>query len=179
MAKKSARRATSERIEHEQRVAAANDQPHRRSARGDDVLDIRLENPLGRLNFSGKITTSEYEAGQRYRQIVLDYLHSIGAPYPFVQSQDAEFTISGIMRTPIDEVCEQRKKDYNGAYEALMSNPKRQRVAVATKRTVIYEMEPTEFDFELLKIGLKALANYFERGARSNVIPFNRFIPLG
>lgn len=180
MARKAAvRRGKDERIEHEQRVSAGAKQPHRKIARGEDVLDVRLESPLGRLNFLGKITKGEYEAGQRYREIAFDYLHAIGAPYPFVQSQAAEFTIAGVMKMPTDQECEKREREYNGAYGALFRAG--QRPAVAVKRVAVYEENPRDdYDIDLVKIGLRALSEYFTQANRvaSNVIPFSRFMVI-
>jgi hypothetical protein len=170
------RRAKAERIEHEQRLETAHKNPHRRAAKGDDVLDARLENPLGRLYFHGLISTGEYEAGKRYAEISLEYLQSISAPYPFLQSSEGEERIAGPMSSPSDEECERRKRDYDGAFEALFRCG--QRPAVTVKRVAVYD-EPTRspFDFDVLRIGLTALAEYFARG-RSNVIPFSRFRPI-
>lgn len=174
------RRGKAERTEHEQRVASGARQPHRKVAKGDDVLDVRLETPLGRLSFLGKITKGEYEAGLRYRELAFDYLHSIGAPYPFEQSHDAEFTIAGVMRMPSDEECERREREYNRAYEALFRSG--QRPAVAVKRMAVYEEQPrSPYDVDLLQIGLKALAEHFTEARRvtADIIPFPRFTVMG
>src|SRR5258708_20720515 len=80
------------------RHAAAQDQPHRRQiAKGDNLLDTRLESPIGRLAFKGIISTAQYDAAVTFRNIALVYLQSIGAPYPFVESIDTgHYAIAGV-----------------------------------------------------------------------------------
>src|SRR5262245_5520444 len=115
-----ARRGRLEQQEHEFRKATAARMPHRKIASGEDILDPRLEAPVGRLNFTGKISDEAYQAGIRYRGLAIRYLHAIGAPYPFAQCCDAEFTISGLMRQPRDAECAIWEREHNQAYSAIL-----------------------------------------------------------
>jgi hypothetical protein len=162
------RRTRREQSEHEHRINAAKEHRFRKFAEGDAVLDVRLENPLGRLNFHGLISDGEYEAGKRYAAMAFEYLQSIGAPYPFTQSCESG-SLPGPMEMPADEECEYRKREYNGAHEALYAVG--QRPAKMVKQVAVYEEWPhTEYDYILLKFGLKTLADYYARG--SNVVAF-------
>lgn len=154
-----ARRGKSEQVEHEQRLKTASQHVHRKEAVGESVLDVSLATPLGRLSFEGKISPSEYNAGKRYAGISLRYLETIGAPYPFGPGNCP----ADLM--PSDDECARAKRDYDGAYEALFSSG--QRPAKAVKSTAVYEQDA---DINLLKTGLKALADYFE--GVSKIVPF-------
>lgn len=175
-----ARRTKQEKLEYDNRVAAAANIAHRREwARGDQLLDVRLENPLGRLSFRGTISTEQYEAGKRYAGITFNYLESISAPYPFTQSTAFGKSIAGLMETPEDDECLRRKRSYDAAFEALMATG--QRPAKTVARVVVYEEEPRDdYDLDCLKIGLAALEKHF-RGERSErkIIPFSEFRPMG
>jgi hypothetical protein len=176
--KANVRRNKSEQIEHEQRLRTASKQPPRRIAKGEDVLDVRLESPLGRLNFIGKISKEQYEAGTRYRELAFRYLHAIGAPYPFEQSQPGDYTPAGLMQMPVDVEAENWEREYNRAYEALFRVG--QRAAKAVKGIAVYERDVIDdFDFNCLTAGLRALAQHFAGDRPSNVIPFSRFMVMG
>jgi hypothetical protein len=154
-----------EKSEHEHRVEIASAQLHRKEAHGDGVLDVSLSTPLGRLSFRGEISPGEYEAGKRYADLALRYLQTIGSPYPFGDGDPPADLL------PSDEECAKAKREYDGAYEALFNNFRRQRPAKAVNYIAVYEHEPRDsFELDMLKIGLKALADYFD--GMGKVIPF-------
>jgi hypothetical protein len=159
------RRAGREQSEHELRIKIASGMLHRNDARGDDVLDVSLSTPLGRLSFQGKISQGEYEAGKRYADLALRYLHTIGSPHPYGDGDPPSDLL------PTQDECSKTKREYDGAYEALFNNFRRQRPAKAVNYIAVYEHEPRDsFELDMLKIGLKALADYFD--GMGKVIPF-------
>jgi hypothetical protein len=115
------------------------------------------------LSASGKITDEEYRAAQRYRNMAFRWLHAIGAPYPFAQACDAEFTIAGLMKMPRDSDCARIEHEYKQANSAILGpDGNRRGVATAVRNVVVYEAEPrSEFEFELLRVGLASLVSHF------------------
>lgn len=135
----------------------AGAQPHRKLA-GDARLDARLENPLGRLNFYGFINKRQYEAGQKYRSLAIEYLRAIGAPDPF----NAEVYGSVLHADGSDAVTELKYKAYRRALEAAGKSARAGRhAAIAVDKIVVYEEPPILDDIEIpcLRRGLDALAD--------------------
>lgn len=168
---------------HENRLAVAGSQPHRRSVKGESRLDERLESPLGRLFFYSIISLDEYEAGKKYRQASLDYKSSIGAPYPFAESVDNMDAIAGPMAMPSDEQCLQRKQSFD-ILRKVIENRKTEkfpayRVLWAMEKLVIYEDGPRGAYMQSAAIiGLKWLAEHFKNKRNlkgKNLIPFSKF----
>lgn len=157
------RRGKADRLEHEYRVSVANCQPHRKIAKGEQALDVRLESPLGRLNFQAVISEDQYEVGKRYREIVGAYMATIEAPADL---------------PPSLEKCALIRDNYNAWFEALMRVGHRPTKMVS--RVVIYDEEPVdEYSIECLKIGLSALVRHQRAMQRDRtVISFSNFQPV-
>lgn len=124
----------------------AEEMPHRKLA-GDCRLDARLESPLGRLFFSGKITQPQYEAGIRFYVIMARWCESIDAPRPY----------GGELSEIEDDVCFRRKILFSQAKSLLdQVAPCCYRVV---SRVAFFEKEPRgSADLELLRRGLAALS---------------------
>ncbi len=163
------------RKEQEQRIvrlAAAQDQPHRNIAKGESLLDTRLESPLGRLVFKGIITPAQYDAGLAFRRIALIYLQSIYAPYPFVESPTPDAVGGQMGHDFSDDKCYRFKKAYFELYDLLA--PYRG-VPEAMMSVVVYEQTST--NMEAVKRGLRVLAAYFD-GKKRPIRPFGEFRPV-
>ncbi len=140
----------------EDREMLAARQPHRQCASGLEALDVRLENPLGRLNFLGIISNELYEAGKRYADLKMAYLQAVGAPYPFPESIGDGRLIAGPMGSPSNLYCEDIERRLRSAASALKrGGPTLMRDVEAV---AVYEqthMAPA------LKLGLSILAHHF------------------
>lgn len=113
-----------------------------------------LECPLGRLFLAQKISSAEYQAGVKWRELYLHYLQSIGAPAPY--GTDSLDSMS-------DSICEELAASYKRGVKILTDHGKR--VLHAVNAVAVFE-EPEElgdFDFtaKAAKKGLAALAMSF------------------
>lgn len=138
--------------------AIAQTMPHRQEVRAEIRHDPLAETKLGRLRLAGRITQPQYEAGDKYREIVLRYRAVISAPR-------GEVSMSGVIVGPWggsgmmdDDEAQRRKDQYNSAFEALESGAGN-RAARAVAHVAVYSR--MEFDLTDLKRGLTVLAEHF------------------
>lgn len=147
----------------EERLARAVSMPHREFA-NEQSNDERLESTLGRFFFDGKITASEFDAGIRYGQIVLDYLQSIDAPAPFGRGFEDLTEDACFKRKIIAAQSRQVLKD-----AAKTSGTPESGLITAIDRLCVYGEAPrTDLEMKAARVGLRALAH------GSNIIPFAR-----
>lgn len=130
----------------DERLDRAAQMPHRSFA-GDNRLDARLDSELGRLFFGGSISTTEYQAGVRYANIVLLYLATTDAPSPYGNDY---------LDDVADEECLRRKIDMAAAKEVLRKTGRR--CGVVVDRVAVYEQAIADSELDFLRIGLRALA---------------------
>jgi hypothetical protein len=134
----------------DERFDHAAHMPHRSFA-GDSRLDARLESEFGRLFFNGLVTKSEYEAGIRYANIVLLYLHSTDAPSPYGNDY---------INDVADEECSRRKIRMSSARTVL--NDVGRRCAHVVDRIAVYDQPMRDGELCVLRVGLRALAGETE-----------------
>lgn len=134
-------------------------QPHRRSVPREVMHDPKAESVMGRLRLNGWITEIEYQAGVKYREIVMRYRVVIDAP------RASEASMSGVIVGPwggnyeLDEnEVERRRANYNAAYEWLESTAGNA-AARAVAHCAVHERRG--FIIRHLKSGLEALAEHF------------------
>lgn len=131
--------------------------------------DPRAESVMGRLRLNGWISEDQYQAGVKYRDIVMRYRAIIDAPRESV-------SMSGVIVGPWGggmileaEEVERRKSNYNAAFEWL-----EMRSGNAGCRAVAHcaVHERVGFTPTHLKSGLDALVEHFkltERGKSAHV----------
>ena len=134
-------------------------QPHRRDAPIGYEHDQRAETPLGRLNLIGAVSHEEYRAANRFARIVSRYRVVIDAPKSSVASN------AGIMEPkkslPVIDDADERKREYDGAFEALGTAG---HIAACTVAKVAVQGEPCPHaGFWSLIRGLRALREHFEQ----------------
>lgn len=130
-------------------------QPHRRALPPDARLDEKAVSELGRLELQGCITRLQYDTGNRYASIVGAYRATIGTPRA-VAGAGHGYECS-CTREQSCYSCAERKRAYDGAYEALAASGRRALVAV---NMVVINDEPTADIIELI-CGLNALSKQF------------------
>jgi hypothetical protein len=123
-----------------------------REAGFQDLDELRVSE-IGRLRKLGSISHSEYEAGVRYCNIMLQYLASIDAPEPY----------GGDIGSLSDDVCFGRKMAVAAAKTILREiGPKCMRIV---DRVCVYDGPISdETEMELLRAGLRALSGAPMRG---------------
>lgn len=138
--------------------AVAQLMPHRRLVPADVAHDPKAESLLGRLCLNGWITEAQYDAGKRYRDIVIRYRAVIDAPKP------DERSLSGVIVGPWggsgamdDEEAVRRKAMYDAAFIAVSDSG--QRAARAVARCAVHDRR--EFELVDLRCGLSALVLHF------------------
>jgi hypothetical protein len=138
--------------------AIAQTMPHRQEVRPEIRHDPLAETKLGRLRLAGRITQPQYEAGDKYADIVRRYRAVISAP-------GGEVSMAGVIVGPWggsgamdDEEATRRKDQYNAAFEALECGAGN-RSARAVAHVAVYNR--LEFDLTDLKRGLTVLAEHF------------------
>jgi hypothetical protein len=138
--------------------AVAQTMPHRQEVKPEIRHDPLAETKLGRLRLNGWITQPQYEAGDKYREIVLRYRAVIDAPR-------GEQSLAGVIVGPWggsgaldDDEARRRKDQYDAAFEALECGAGN-RAARAVAHVAIYNR--IEFVLSDLRNGLTALAEHF------------------
>lgn len=138
--------------------AIAQLMPHRRDVPHELAHDPKAESVLGRLCLNGWITQIQYDAGVKYREIVMRYKAIIDCPR-------GEVSMSGIIVGPwgssftLDEAeIERRKSSYNAAFEYLESHAGNMGARAVASCAV---HERNDFIPRHLKCGLDALARHF------------------
>ena len=138
--------------------ALAQLQPHRRLVPQDVAHDPRAESIMGRLCLNGWLSQDQYEAGVKYRDIVMRYRAVIDAPR-------GEVSMSGVIVGPWgggftldDAEVDRRRSDYMAAYEALEGGSGHAG-ARAVASCAVYERR--EFTIAHVRKGLSALAAHF------------------
>lgn len=139
-------------------VLVAATMPHRQEV-GEAVRhDPKAESQLGRLRLNSWITEAQYDAGERYREIVMRYRAVIDAP-------GGERSMAGVIVGPwggasmlSDEEATRRREKYNAAFEALECGAGNQ-----AARSVAHCAVNGRGEWQLhhLKSGLTALAVHF------------------
>lgn len=101
--------------------------------------------PLARLLDTRTISQTQFNAGQRFAEIYLKYLASIGAPSPYGATEDLS-----------ERQCLIRKQAFREAFQKLeAAGPVALRAVV---NVAAFEQAPVdEWDEAALKIGLDAL----------------------
>lgn len=138
--------------------AIAQTMPHRQEVQPEIRHDPLAETKLGRLRLGGWITQPQYEAGDKYREIVRRYRTVIDAPR-------GEVSMSGVIVGPWggssdldDDEAQRRKDQYNSAFEALECGAGN-RAARAVAHVAVYNR--VEFVMDDLRRGLTVLAEHF------------------
>lgn len=139
--------------------AIAQLQPHRRLVPAGVAHDPKAECVMGRLCLNGWISETQYQAGVKYRTLVMNYRRVIGAP------RSTEASMSGVIVGPWaggGEMPEDRQIEIRNAYmrafEALQEHPDN-RCARDVSHCVIQDR--TNFTLAVVKSGLNALALHF------------------
>ena len=155
-----------DRLAYQERLEIARKNPNRRNLAKfeHELLDQRLESPLGRLAFKGIITQDQYDAGRRWHETYLKYLACIGAPLkltggPALDPDEPRGV--GDNALPPLHVCILWTDRYNKGKTILMACGKR--VFHAVNSIAVYE-EPEslgdqQFTIAAAKVGLTALAS--------------------
>lgn len=130
-------------------MAVALAQPHRAALPEKYRHDALAGHPLGWLKLKGKITPAEYQAGQRYAEIVSRYRAAIGAPNP-----DTQIRPAGAEEMSRDEY-RRRKAAYDAAFECIGVH----RLQVEVARVAVHQRPWV--DFLALQDGLRLLAHHF------------------
>jgi hypothetical protein len=103
------------------REAVARQLRHRAGLSDKDVIDPKAETQFGRFALSKVITQEQYDAGTRWRGVVMAYRSVIEAPSAFPKSIAGAVTGGGGGRGHIsDDEALRRKSVYNEGYEAVM-----------------------------------------------------------
>lgn len=109
--------------------------------------------PLGRMAHDGWINRAEYEAGDRWREVYIGYLRTIGAPDPYGCDDEA-------LSAMPDDVCEKYARRYRDGVKILERCGKR--VLHAVNAIAVYgepdELADFEYTAKAAKVGLAALA---------------------
>lgn len=169
---RSGRLARSSRQEREQvsrdnAYSVAREQPHRKKY-GDQFGDWRAENELGRLYLDKVITQEQFEAGNKYREIVGRMRRAISAPRAVPKSSAG--TLIGPTGTVIEldaERADRARSEYADAYRSLSDMGRDATLAVndvvIEDRNIYEEARAGIFD---LKAGLNGLVNHFGLAGR-------------
>jgi hypothetical protein len=132
--------------------------PHRLTVPEAVRHDPKAECWLGRYQLQNQITEWEYRAGVWYRGVVNRYRVVLSAPNPSAAS-NAGVLVPVFGASPevlSDDETERRTSAYNQAFDVLDSVSKRAARAVA--RVAVYDEKCPEGCWELLRLGLLALA---------------------
>lgn len=132
--------------------------PHRRLVPADVMHDPKAESILGRLCLNGWICANCYDAGIKYREIVLRYRAVIDSPR-------YEHSLSGVAIGPWagsgeldDDEAHRRKATYDAAFEHLESIGGIQAARAVANCAV---RENRDFALQPLKVGCSVLCEHF------------------
>lgn len=93
-------------------------QPHRRAVPVQFRERVEAESEFGRLMLNGRITPAQYEAGTRYRDIVIQMRRTYDAPSPDPRAIDWH-RLGGMAPDMPPERSAAIREAYNRAFEAL------------------------------------------------------------
>lgn len=132
--------------------------PHRQAAPAEVRHDPKAVTPFGSLNLKGEITDLQYDAGIRYRDVVLRYQSSINAPRKDAPSLSG--ALMGITGGSFmsDEEAQRRKDRYDDAFE-MLERDAGNHGARAVARWCIYDGDDRPVD-DLIR-GLNVLVVHF------------------
>lgn len=146
--------------------AIAKSMPHRKDLPEAIRHDSKAESIFGRLLLNGNITVDQYNAGIRYRDIVMRYRAVMDVP------SHNPASMSGVIIGPwsggyilSQEQVAERRSQYSAAYEALESGAGN-RGARAVAHAVVYERGSP--DLAVLKCGLNVLLAHFRLTNQTN-----------
>jgi len=139
-----------------QTVAAGH--PHRKSVAEAVRHDPRAESVMGRLRLNGWITEEQYQAGVKYRDIVMRYRAIIDAPREAVSMSGWVVGSWGTAYFLDAEEIERRKSIYMAMYASLEEGAGHHAAKAVTNCAV---HERPGFTPANLKRGLDALIGFF------------------
>ena len=94
---------------------------HRAGLSDEDVVDPRAESQFGRFVLNKVISPEQYDAGMRWRSIVIAYRAVLQAPSAFPKSVAGAVVGGGGGQSFMsDDEAIRRKSAYNEGYEAVM-----------------------------------------------------------
>lgn len=134
--------------------AIAQLMPHRRLVPAELAHDPKAECIMGRLCLNGWLTEAQYQAGVKYRAIVLRYRAVIEAP------RSTEASMAGVIVGPwggssmTEERAIEIRNEYMRAFEALEG-------AGGTRDVAHLIHDRTQFVLARAKCGLTGLAEYY------------------
>lgn len=127
-------------------------QPHRRDLPAADRMSPKAITTLGQLNLTRRISDAQYEAGERYREVVNRYRAVIGSIDPLMAPQWGSWPLS-------DDEAKNRTEAYNDAYMVVWRSG--QAAAKWVSRVAVYDETCPISAFPELVCGLQALAVHF------------------
>ena len=149
-------------------LSVVREQPHRKKY-GERFRDQMVETELGRLCMDGVIALKQYDAGERYREIVIHMRRAIAAPKPTARSSAGILVETGGKIIDFDAIdpegAEKRanraRSEYADAYRALSEAGREAILAIndiVIEGHSLYEARGGVFD---LMIGLNHLVRHF------------------
>ncbi len=138
--------------------ALAQLMPHRRLVPAAVAHDARAETIIGRLCLNGHITTEEYDAAVKYREIIERYRMVIDAPSPNERSMSGVIVGPwGGSRVISDSEAKERKDKYNAAFEWV-----EEKTGHRGARTIAHALhDRADFVVAVLILVLGALCTHF------------------
>lgn len=139
---------------------------HRVGLSDENVIDPRAESQFGRFVLNKVITTEQYDAGLRWRGIVMAYRASIDCPSASPKSVAGAVVGGGgggLILT--DDEAHRRKSAYDEAHDTVM-----ERVGIACMRTLndatVHERHMENWRLVQLRMALDVLVGLAYQGRR-------------
>jgi len=143
---------------------------HRAGLSDDNVVDPRAESQFGRFVLNKVISTEQYDAGVRWRNIVVAYRASIDCPSASPKSvAGAAVGGGGFGMVMSDDEAYRRKSAYDEAHDAVMAQ-----TSIACLRTLndatVHERHVEPWRMVQLRMALDVLVGLAYQGRRRTAV---------